>query len=65
MKGYNMQEKDIENIVQNIKETMKTFDLKDGDMFSILDEHHSVRVSPYRLTMELRFPEGINNATAD
>ncbi|MBD3224462.1 MAG: hypothetical protein GF313_07020 [Caldithrix sp.] len=55
-----MHKKNIETIIENLKKTVKDFKMKDGDMFSITDEHHRVHVSPYRITMEIRFPEGID-----
>lgn len=57
-----MQQKRMEIIIQNIKDTIKDFNLQDGDIFTLSDEHHRVSVSSYRLTMEIRFPDGINNA---
>ncbi len=57
-----MHKKHLESIIENIKKTVKEFNLKDGDMLSVTDEHHRVHVSPYRVTMEIRFPEGIDKA---
>gem|GEM_PF-2677484 len=59
-----MSEKNIQILFKHIKDAVKDIDLKEGDILSFSDEHHRLRVSPYRLTMEIRFPEGINN-TAD
>ena len=57
-----MQDKSLEFFVKNVKDAVKNFKLKDGDILSFADENYRLRVSPYRLTMEIRFPEGINNA---
>jgi len=57
-----MQQKHMERIIQNIKDTIKDFNLQDGDIFTLSDENHRVSVSPYRVTMEIRFPDGVNNA---
>ncbi len=48
-------------IFQQVKDTMKDINLKDGDFLYFSDEHHRVNISPYRMTMEIRFPKGINH----
>ena len=60
-KGDFMPNKNLEHLVINIKDAVKNMHIKDGDIYTLSDEHYRLRVSPYRLTMEIRFPEGINN----
>jgi len=61
LKGGIMSEKHLHHLLKSIQEAVKDIDLKDGDIISYVDENYRLRVSPYRLTMEIRFPEGINN----
>ncbi len=56
-----MKDREIEILIKNIKETLKRMNLEDGDIITRADEDYRVHVSPYRMTMELRFPKGINN----
>ncbi len=57
-----MHNSNIEIMLKRIKETIKDFNLKDGDIVTSFDEFHNIRVSPYRVTMEIRFPDGIDKA---
>jgi len=57
-----------ENLVGLVHKTMDAvmdIKLKDDDIIYVSDENYHVRVSPYRLTMEIRFPEGIKNNKND
>ncbi|APF19750.1 hypothetical protein [Caldithrix abyssi] len=56
-----MEKRELEMLVENVKEVLKKLKLNDGDIFYHTDENFRVNVSPYRMTMELRFPEGIHN----
>ncbi len=56
-----MENRELELMIKNVKEILKKLDLRDGDILFHTDENHRVNISPYRLTMELRFPEGIHN----
>lgn len=56
-----MKDRELEILIKNIKESLKKLNLQDGDILSHADENYRVHVSPYRMTMELRFPEGIQN----
>ena len=56
-----MNEKKIEGIISKVKSYLQEMDVQDGDIFSHSDENHRFHFSPYRLTMEIRFPEGIHN----
>ena len=56
-----MSTENLENLMSNIQDAVKNMRIKDGDIYTLSDEHYHLRVSPYRITMEIRFPEGINN----
>ncbi|NOX88719.1 MAG: hypothetical protein GXO77_06815 [Calditrichaeota bacterium] len=56
-----MENRELEMIIKNVKEVLKKLNLQDGDILFHADENYRVNVSPYRMTMELRFPEGIQN----
>ena len=56
-----MTNKNLEHLVINIQDAIRNMQIKEGDFFSLSNEHYHLRVSPYRLTMEMRFPEGISN----
>ncbi len=57
-----MIEKDIENLIQKIRQQLRDVELKDGEIISHTEENVRFHFSPYRLTMEIRFPEGIANS---
>jgi len=57
--GEFMPDKHMLQIFKQVEEAMKNINLKDGDFLSFSDEHHRINISSYRLTMEIRFPEGI------
>lgn len=59
--GDLIHDQQMQLIFQQVKDTMKDIDLKDGDFLYFSDEHHRVKISPYRMTMEIRFPNGINH----
>ncbi len=61
MKGGAMEKRELEMIVENVKEVLKKLNLRDGDILFHTDENYRVNISPYRMTMELRFPEGLHN----
>ncbi len=54
-----MPDKNIQLLFQQVEDAMKAMQLKEGDMLSFSDEHRRMHVSPYRMTLEIRFPEGI------
>ena len=56
-KGEFMQEQYTQMLFAQVKEAIKNFKLKEGDFITFSDENHQLRVSPYRMTMEIRFPE--------
>ncbi len=56
-----MEKKELEIMIENIKNVLKKLNLRDGEILFHSDENFRVNVSPYRMTMELRFPEGIHN----
>ena len=60
-KGGAMEKRELEMIVENVKEILKKLKLREGEILFHADENYRVNVSPYRITMELRFPEGIHN----
>ena len=60
-KGGAMEKRELELIVENVKEVLKKLNLRDGDILFHADENYRVNISPYRMTMELRFPEGLHN----
>ncbi len=62
LKGGIMSEKRLHHLLKSIKDAVKDIDLKEGDIISYVDENYRLRMSPYRLTMEIRFPEGIHNS---
>lgn len=59
--GDSIHDQHMQQIFQQVKDTMKDINLKDGDFLYFSDEHHRVKISPYRMTMEIRFPNGINH----
>jgi hypothetical protein len=59
--GQNMQQRHLERIIQNIRESIRDLNLQEGDFITSSDENHRISVSHYRITMEIRFPEGMNN----
>ncbi len=56
-----MKNNEIEIMIKNIQEELKKLNLRDGEMIAQANEHYRLNISPYRMTMELRFPEGIQN----
>ncbi|RLD12905.1 hypothetical protein DRI50_08260 [candidate division KSB1 bacterium] len=56
-----MKNNELEILVKNIQEELKKLNLQDGEIISQVNEHYRLNISPYRMTMELRFPEGIQN----
>ena len=46
-------------IFDQVEQAIKDLNLNEGDFFSFSDENRRVNVSPYRLTMEIRFPHGL------
>lgn len=56
-----MQDKYLELMIENIKDALKNIPIRDGDILAHADEHHRLHISPYRLNLEIRFPEGIQN----
>jgi hypothetical protein len=50
----------LEQIIQNIRESIRDLNLQEGDFITSSDENHRISVSPYRITMEIRFPDGMN-----
>ncbi len=60
-----MPEENLVGLVHKTMDAIMNIKLKDDDIIYVTDENYHVRVSPYRLTMEIRFPEGINNNKVD
>ncbi len=56
-----MKNNELEILVKNIQEELKKLNLQDGEIIAQANEHYRLNISPYRMTMELRFPEGIQN----
>ncbi len=46
-------------LFDQVEQAIKNLNLNEGDFFSFSDENRRVNVSPYRLTMEIRFPHGL------
>ena len=57
-----MPERDIETLIQNIRQQLRDVKLEDGEIITHTEENVRFHFSPYRLTMEIRFPEGIANS---
>jgi len=57
-----MAEREIETLIKNIREQLRDVQLKDGEIITHTEENVRFHFSPYRLTMEIRFPEGITNS---
>ena len=57
-----MGEKDIETLIRSIRQQLRDVKLKDGEIISHTEENVRLHFSPYRMTMEIRFPEGIANS---
>ena len=55
-----MTDEQAQILFKQIVKTMKNINLKDGDFLSFTDEHKRVNISPYRVTLEMRFPNGID-----
>ena len=51
--------KHLQFIFEQVEQAIKNLNLNEGDFFSFSDENRRVNVSPYRLTMEIRFPQGL------
>ena len=58
-----MHDQHMQQIFQQVKNAMKDINLQEGDFIYFSDEHHRVNISPYRMTMEIRFPKGIKHHT--
>lgn len=56
-----MKNNELEVFIKNIQEELKKLNLQDGEFIAQANEHYRLNISPYRMTMELRFPEGIQN----
>ncbi len=56
-----MKHDELEILIKNIQEELKKLNLQDGEIIARANEHYRLNISPYRMTMELRFPEGIQN----
>jgi hypothetical protein len=50
----------LESIIKNLHDTIKELNIQEGEILNLSGENHRVMVSPYRLTLELRFPDGLN-----
>ncbi|MEJ2055223.1 MAG: hypothetical protein P8X42_15005 [Calditrichaceae bacterium] len=51
----------LQYIINNLRDSFKELNVQHGQILNLSDENYRVSVSPYRVTMELRFPEGITN----
>lgn len=51
----------LEGIIENLQDTIKELNIQEGEILNLSGENHRVMVSPYRLTLELRFPDGIDD----
>lgn len=60
-KGGLMQDQHMQLIFNQVRKALKEIDLKDGEFLSFSDEHRRMNISPYRMTLEMRFPQGIEN----
>lgn len=49
----------LQYIFEQAEQAIRNLNLNEGDFFSFSDENHRVNVSPYRLTMEIRYPHGL------
>jgi len=62
LEGQELQQRNLDRIIQNIRESIKDLNIQDGDFLTSTDENHRISISPYRITMEIRFPEGMNHS---
>ena len=60
IKGGFMPDQNVQFLFQQIEDAMKLINLKAGDFVSFSDEHRRMHISPYRMTLEIRFPDGID-----
>ena len=57
--GDSKQNERMRSIFEQVENAMKDIHLNDGDFLYFSDEHYRLKISSYRLTMEMRFPDGI------
>jgi len=55
----------IKSIMDLLRASLSEYKLEEGDVITIMDELHRIRISPYRITLELRFPQGISRNEID
>lgn len=51
----------LESIIKNLQDTIRELNIQEGEILNLSGENHRVMVSPYRLTLELRFPDGLDD----
>ncbi len=57
--GTSSQNEQMRSLFEQVEKAMKNIRLKDGDFLYFSDEHSRIKISPYRMTMEMRFPDGM------
>ncbi len=57
--GNSQQNERMRSMFEQVENAMKEIHLKEDDFFYFSDENYRIKISPYRMTMEMRFPDGI------
>ena len=57
--GNSLQNERMRTMFEQVESAMKDINLKEGDFLYFSDENYRIKISPYRMTMEMRFPDGI------
>ncbi len=60
--GTASQNEQMRSLFEQVEIAMKNIRLKDGDFLYFSDDHRRIKISPYRMTMEMRFPDGLEQA---
>lgn len=50
-------QKQLNDIIRQLRKTIKEMNIKPGEIINCSGEHYRVMISPYRVTLELRFPD--------
>lgn len=57
--GSSVQNQQMRSLFEQVESVMKNIRLKNGDFLYFSDKNSRIKISPYRMTMEMRFPNGI------
>ncbi len=60
--GTSIQNEQMRSLFKQVETAMKSIQLNGGDFLYFSDKNYRIKISPYRMTMEMRFPDGIARA---